>query len=195
MEFQLSCSKSWKMMVLKCCTQYASKFGNVAVAIGLAKVSFHSNPKEGQFQRSNYFTIVLISHTSKVMLKILHARLQQYENQELPDIQTGFRKGRTEDQTANIHWIIEKAREFRKNIYFCFIDYTKAFVCITANCRKFWKRWAYQTTWHASWETCMQVRKHQLEQDMEQDIEQDLLYLVPNRKRSTSRLYIVTLLI
>ena len=116
------------MMVLKCCTQYASKFGNVAVAIGLAKVSFHSNPKEGQFQRSNYFTIVLISHTSKVMLKILHARLQQYENQELPDIQTGFRKGRgTRGQIANIHWILEKANEFQKSICFCFVNYTKPF--------------------------------------------------------------------
>ena len=99
-----------------------------AVAIGLAKVSFHSNPKEEQFQRSNYFTIVLISYTSKVMLKILHARLQQYKNQELPDIQTEFKKGRgTRDQIANIHWILEKAREFQKSIHFCFIDYTKPF--------------------------------------------------------------------
>ena len=101
-----------------------------AVAIGLAKVSFHSNPKEEQFQRSNYFTIVLISYTSKVMLKILHARLQQYKNQELPDIQTEFRKGRgTRDQIANIHWIIKKARDLQ-NIYFCFIDYIKAFDCV-----------------------------------------------------------------
>ena len=105
-----------------------------AVAIGLAKVSFHSNPKEEQFQRSNYFTIVLISYTSKVMLKILHARLQQYKNQELPDIQTEFRKGRgTRDQIANIHWILEKAREFQKSIYFCFIDYAKAFDWVDHN--------------------------------------------------------------
>ena len=79
------------------------------------------------------------------MLKILHVRLQHYVNQELPDVQTEFRKGRgTRDQMANIQWIIEKAREFQKNIYFCFIDYAKA-VGITTNCRKFLKRWEYQT--------------------------------------------------
>ena len=105
------------------------------------------------------------------MLKILQARLQQYANRELPDVQGGFRKGRrTRDQIANICWIMEKAREFQKNIYFCFIDYAKAldFVWITINCGKFWKRWEYQTTWPASWEVCMQVRKQQLELDMEQ---------------------------
>ena len=80
---------------------------------------------------SNYYTIALISHTSKVMLKILQARLQQYMNCELPDVQGGFRKGRgTRDQIANINWIIEKAREFQKNIYVCFIDYAKAFDCV-----------------------------------------------------------------
>ena len=78
----------------------------------------------------NYCTIALISHTSKVMLKILHARLQQYVNRELPDVQAGFRKGRgARDQIANICWITEKAREFQKNIYFCFIDYAKVFDC------------------------------------------------------------------
>ena len=104
------------------------------------------------------------------MLKILQARLQQYVNHELPDVQAAFRKGRgTRDQIANICWIIEKVREFQKNIYFCFIDYAKAFDCvITINCGKFWKRWEYQTTWPASWETYMQVRKQQLELDMEQ---------------------------
>ena len=82
------------------------------------------------------------AHTSKVMLKILQARLQQYMNRELPDVQAGFRKGRgTRDQIANIRWIMEKAREFQKNIYFCFIEYDKAFVWITINCGKFWKRW------------------------------------------------------
>ena len=81
------------------------------------------------------------------MLKILQARLQQYVNCELPDVQAGFRKGRgTRHQIANIHWIMEKAREFQKNIYFCFIDYAKAFVWITINCVKFFKRWEYQTT-------------------------------------------------
>ena len=83
-------------------------------------------------------TIALISHASKVMLKILQARLQQYVNRELPDVQDGFRKGRgTRDQIANIRWIIKKAREFQKNIYFCFIDYGKAFVWVTTNCGKF----------------------------------------------------------
>ena len=87
-------------------------------------------------------------------------------NWELPDIQAGFRKGRgTRDQIANIRWTMEKAR-VQKNIYFCFIDYPKAFDCV--DCGKFWKRWEYQTTWPASWEICMQVRKQQLELDMEQ---------------------------
>ena len=110
------------------------------------------------------------THPSKVMLKILQARLQQYMNRELPDVQAGFRKGRrTRDQIANSRWIMGKAREFQKNIYFCFIDYVKALtVWITINCGKFWKRWDYQTTWPASWEICMQVRKQQLELDMEQ---------------------------
>ena len=114
--------------------------------------------------------MALISHASQVMLKILQARLQQYVNHELPDVQAGFRKGRgTRDQIANICWIMEKAREFQKNIYFCFIDYAKALTLwITINCGKFWKRWEYQTTWPASWETCMQVRKQQLELDTEQ---------------------------
>ena len=105
------------------------------------------------------------------MLKILQASLQQYMNCELPDVQLVLEKAgrRTRDQIANIHWIIEKAREFQKNTYFCLINYTKALtVLITINCWKFWKRWEYQTTWPASWETCMQVRKQQLELDMEQ---------------------------
>ena len=103
---------------------------NSAVATGLEKVSFHSNPKE----RSNYHTIALISHASQVMLKILQARLQQYVNQELLDVQAEFGKGRgTRDQIANICWIMEPAREFQKNIYFCFIDYTNAFDCVDHN--------------------------------------------------------------
>ena len=103
------------------------------------------------------------------MLKILQARLQQYVNRELPDAQAGFRKGRgTRDQIANSHWIIEKARAFQKNIYFCYIDYTKAFVWITINCGKFLKRWEYQSTWPASWEIYMQVKKQQLEPGTEQ---------------------------
>ena len=122
------------------------------------------------------------------MLKILQARLQQYVNRELPDVQAGFRKGRgIRDQIANIHWIIEKAREFQKINYFCLIDYAKALtVCITTNCGKF-KRWEYQNTWPASWEICMQVTKQQLELDMEQQ--------TANRERSMPKLYIATLLI
>ena len=104
-----------------------------AVATGLEKASFHSNAKEC----SNYHTVALISHTSKVILKILQASLQQYVNTEIPDIQAGFRKGRkTRDQIFYICWIIEKAREFQKNINFCFIDYSKAFDCVDHN--KLW---------------------------------------------------------
>ena len=95
-------------------------------------------PKKGNAKEcSNYRTIALISHAN-VMLKILQARLQQYVNRELPDVQAGFRKGRgTRDQIANICWIIRKAKEFQKNIYFCFIDYTKAYDCVDYN--KLWK--------------------------------------------------------
>ena len=102
------------------------------------------------------------------MLKIIQDMLQQYMNHELPDVQAGLWKGRgTRNQIANINWIIKKAREFQKNVYFCFIDYAKAFVWITINCGKFWKRWEYQTTSPSSWEICMKVRKQQLELDVE----------------------------
>ena len=143
---------------------------NSAVDTGLEKVSFHSIPKKGNAKECwKYWTIALISHASKLMLKILHARLQHYVNWELTDVQAGFRKGRgTRDHIASICLIIEKAREFQRNIYFCFIDYTKAFVWITTNCGKFFKRRKYQTTLPASWETCMQGKKQQLEPDMEQ---------------------------
>ena len=139
---------------------------NSAVASGLEKVSFHSSAKEC----SNYHTIALISHASKVMLKILQARLQQYVNRELPDVQAGFRKGRgTRDQIANIHWIIKKAREFQKNIYFCFIVYAKAFDCVDHN--KLWK--ILKEMGIADHLTCLLRnlyvgRKQQLELDMEQ---------------------------
>ena len=222
MEFQLSYFKSWKMMMWKCCTQAASKFGKLSSARGTGKGQFSfqfqrkklkakslqscptlcdptdssppgssvpgilqartlewaaisfSNacmlshlshvwhcvtlwtaahqvpPSTGFFRQeywsglpfpspnpkecSNYCTNAVISHASKVMLKILQARLQQYMNCELPDVQAGFRKGRgTRHQIANIRWIIKKAREFQKNIYFFFIDYTKAFDCVDYN--------------------------------------------------------------
>ena len=107
---------------------------NSAVATGLVKVSFYSNAKE----YSNYLIIALISHANKVMLKILQVRLQQYMNHEFPDVQAGFRTSReTKNQIANIHWIIEKAREFQKNIYFCFIGDAKAFDYVNHN--KLWE--------------------------------------------------------
>ena len=129
MEFQLSyfSSKRW------CCETAAlnmpANLENSAVATGLEKVSFHSNTKERQCQRMFKLPhIAFISHASKVMFKILQVRLWQYVNRELPDVQAGFRKGRgAGNQIANIHCIIEKGREFQKNIYFCFIDYAKAF--------------------------------------------------------------------
>ena len=104
-------------------------------------------PKKGNAKEcSNCHTFALISHASKVMVKIFQGRLQQYVNCELPDVEDGFRKGRgTRDQFTNICWIIEKEREFQKNIYFCFIDFAKAFVWITTNCGKFFKRWDYLT--------------------------------------------------
>ena len=117
----------------------SANFENSAVATELEKVSFHSNLKKSNAKGcSNLCPIARISHTSKVMLKILQARLQQYVNHELPDVQAGFRKGRgTRDQIANIRWIIQKAIEFQKNIYFCFIDYAKAFDCVDHS--KLWK--------------------------------------------------------
>ena len=110
-------------------------------------------PKKGKAKEcSNYRTIALISHASKVMFKILQARLQQYVKFEFPDAQAGFRKGReNRDQSANIHWIIKKAREFQKNIYFCFIVTPKPLTMwITTNCGKFFKIWEYQANWPAS---------------------------------------------
>ena len=134
MEFQLSYLKSEKMMLLNAALIMLANLESSAVATGLEKISVQSNPKEGQCQRRFKHTIALILHFRKVMLKILQARLQQYVNQELPDVQAGNRKGRRiRDQIANIHWISDKAREFQKNIYFCFIDYIKAFDCVDHN--------------------------------------------------------------
>ena len=172
MEVQLSYSKSWKTMLWKCCTQYAHKFGKLSSGHRTGKGQFSLQSQRKYAKECPYYhTIALTSHTSKLMLKILQARLQQCVNWELPDVQSGFRKA--EDQRSNnIRWIIKKAREFQKNIYFCSIDYAKAFDCVDHN--KLWKilwgkkRWEYQTTWPASWEICMQVRKQQLELDMEQ---------------------------
>ena len=140
MEFQLSYSKSWKMMLWKCCTQYASRCGKLSSGhrTGKGQFSFQSQRKGNAKECSNYRTVALISHASKVMLKILQVRLQQYVNRELPDVQAGFRKDRgTWDQIAHICWIMGKGRELQKNIYFCFIDYAKAFECVDHN--KLWK--------------------------------------------------------
>ena len=127
-------------MLWKCCTQYASKFGKLICGhrTGKGQFSFQSQRKAmPKSECPNYCTTALISHASKVMLKILQARLQQYVNWELPDVQAGFRKGRgTRGQTTNIHWIIKKAREFQKNIYLYF-DYAKAFDFV--DCNKLWK--------------------------------------------------------
>ena len=179
-EFQLGYFKSWKMMWWKCCTQYTSKFRNLCSGhrTGKDQFSFQSQrramPKNVQTIAQLYSSHMLAKECSK----ILQARVQQHMNHEIPDVQAGFRKGRgTRDQIANIPWIIKKAREFQNKIYFCFIDYAKAFDCMD-----------YNNTWPASWETCMQVRKQQLELDRNNR-------LVPNMERCTSKLYIVTLLI
>ena len=135
-------------MLSKCCTQHASKFGKLSSGHRIGKGQFHSNPKERQCQKcSTYGTIALISQASKVTLKILQARVQLYVNHELPDVQAGFRKGGgTRYKIANIRWIIEKAREFQKNIYFYFIDYAKSFNCVDYNCGKFFKKCVNCTT-------------------------------------------------
>ena len=150
--------------------------------------------KDNAKECSNYCTVALISHASKVMLKILQASLQQYMNHEHPDVQAGFRKGRgTRGQIANICWIIKKVRKFQKKISTsALLTMPKPLtVWTTRNCGKFWKRWEYQTTLPAYWEIYMQVRKQQLELDMGTWNNR----LVPNRERSVSRLYMVSLLI
>ena len=126
-------------MLWKCFTQYTSKFGKLSSAHRTGKCVFIPIPKKGNAKEcANYCTIALISHANKVMLQILQARLQQDINWELPDVWAGFRKGRgTRDQIVNIHWIIKKARELEKNIYFCIIDYAKDFDCVDHN--KLWK--------------------------------------------------------
>ena len=150
------------MIQLKCCTQYATKFGKLTSGhrTGKGQVSFQ------------YHTIALISHASKVMLNILQARLQQYTRQEHPDVQAGFRKGRgTRDQITNICWIIEswEQESSRKISTSALLTMPKPLIMwTTTNSGKFLERWEYQTTWPASWEICMQVRKQQLELDMEQ---------------------------
>ena len=149
MEFQLSYFKSWKMMLLKCCIQYASKFKKFSSGHRTGKGQFSFQSKEGNAKEcANYCTTALISHASKVMLKILQARLQQYGNRELPDVQGGFRKARgTRDQTANIPGSSKKKESSRKTSTSALLTMPKPLtVWITINCGKFWKRWQYQTT-------------------------------------------------
>ena len=171
MEYQLSYFKSYKMMLWSAALNTPANLENSAVPQKWKRSVFIPIPKKDNAKEcSNYHTVALISHASKVMLKILQARLLQYTNRELPDVQAGFRKSRgTRDQIPNIRWIIKNAREFQKNIFFCLLTTPKPLtVWITTNCGKFFKRWEYQTTWPASSEICFQVRKQQLELDMEQ---------------------------
>ena len=172
MEFQLSCFKSWKMMLWKCCTQYASKFEKTQQWQQDWKRSvFIPIPKKGNAKEcSNYHTIALISHTNKVKLKILQARIQQYVNRELADVQAGFRKGRgTKDQLPTSAGSSKKKDNSRKTLISALLTMPKPLtVWITVNCVKFWRRWKHQTTWPASWETYMQIRKQHLDLAMEQ---------------------------
>ena len=152
-------------MLWKCCTQYASKFGKLSSGHRTGKGQFHSIPKKSNAKYcSNYCTIALISHASKVMLKILQARLQQYTNHELLDVQAGFRKGRGPAIKLPISTGSRKKQESsRKTSLSALLTMPKPFtVWITTNCGIFLKRWEYQTTWPASWEICVRVRKQQL---------------------------------
>ena len=154
-------------MLGKCCTRCASKCGKLSSGHRMEKVSFHSNLKERLAKEcSNYHTIALISHASKVMLKILQARLQQYKNCELSDVQAGFRKRQWNQKSAGPS---KKQENSRKTLTFALLTTPQLLnVWITINCGKFFKRWEHQTTCPASWDICMQVKKQQLELDMEQ---------------------------
>ena len=191
MEFQLNYLKSCNMMPWKCCTQYASKFGKFSSGhrTGKAQFSFQSLRKailkKGKAKECSNYRTMLISHASKVMLKILQARLQQYVNWELQGVQAGFRKGRG----IKLPTSVRSSKKQESSEIFCFIDYAKAFDYVDhKNCGKFFKRWEYHITLPVFWETCMQVKKQQLELNMENG-------LVPNWERCISRMYFVTLLI
>ena len=180
------------MMLLKCYTQYGSRFRKLSNSHRTGKGQvFIPIPKKGNAKEcSNYRTIALTSHASQVMLKILQARLQQCMNHELQDVQAGIRKGRgTRDQIANIRWIIKKAREFQKNIYFCFIDYTKAFDCVDHN--KLWK--ILKERGIPDRLTCL---LRNLYADQEATVRtRHGTALVPNWERSVSRLFTVTMFV
>ena len=165
MEFQLSSFKSWKMMLWKCCTQYASKFEKLSSGhrTGKGQFSFQSQRKAMPENAA------LISHASKVMLKILHARLQKYMNGELPDVQAGFRKGRGwEIKLPTSIGSLKKQGSFRKTSTSALLTMPMPLtVWITTNCGNFFKRREYQTTLPAYWKICMKVKKQHLEPDME----------------------------
>ena len=171
-------------MLWKCCTLCQQIWKTQPWPQDWKKSVFIPIPKKGNAKEcSNYHTIALISHASKVMLKILQARLQQYVNREIPDVQAGFRKGRgNRDQITNICWIREKAREFQKNINFCLIDYAKAFDCVDHR----------KTVENSERDGNTRPPDLPLEKPV---CRSGSNRLVPNWKRSTSRLYIVTLLI
>ena len=156
------------MMLWKCCSLYPSESGKFSS--GHRTVFILITKKSNAKECSNYHTIALIPHVSKVILKIFQARLQQYVNHQLPDVQAGSRKGRgTRDQIANIHWIIEKAREFqKKHLFLLYWLCQSLWLCRSQRTGKFLKKWKHQTTWPPSWEICMQVKKQQLQLDMEQ---------------------------
>ena len=175
------------MKPLKCWTHYNSKSGKLSSGhrTGKSQFSFQSQIKA---MSKNVQTIALISHAHKLMLKILQARFQQYKNQELPDVQAGFQRGRgTRVQIVTICWIIEKGKEFQKNIYFCFTDYVKTFDYVDHNkLRKILQEMVIPDHLTCFLRICMQVKKQQLDWTWNNG-------LVPNWERSKSRLYIITL--
>ena len=160
-------------MLLKCCTQYVNKSGKLISSHKTGKYQFSFQSQRKAMPKNVKTTSQLHSpHTPKVMLKILQARLQQYMNHELPDVQVGFRKGRgNRDQISNIHWIIKKARELQRNIQFSFTDYAKAFDCVDHH--KLWKilkEMGIPDHLPVSCEVCLKFKKQYLDLDMEKQI-------------------------
>ena len=180
-------------MLLKCCTQYASKFGKLNSCHRTGKDQFSFQSQTRVMSKNVQTTIQSYSsYTSKVMLKILQARFPQYVSHELPNVQAGFRKGRgTRDQIASTHWIIEKAREFQENIYFCFIDYSKAFDHVDHN--KLWK--ILKEMGIADHVTCRFLRNLYADQNATVKTGHGIVDWFKIGEKSMSRLHIVTLLI
>ena len=172
-EFQLSSFKSWKDAAVKMLHSFCQQFGKLSSDCKTGKGQFYPIPKKSNAKEySNYSTISLISHASKFMLKMLQVQFQQYVTCEIPDIQTGFWRGRgTSNQIASVRSIMEKAMELQKNIYLCFLDYAIAFDWVDHN--ELWKilkgmKISDHLTFPVSWETCMWAKNQQLEMDMEQ---------------------------